>query len=148
MCALFFNGIIVNLYFWSWEKIDALNGRLDLEWVQELLLQFGPSIFFSYHVKNPGILRSRDCVCLVSLILQLYIYCPRQLKSVGYICILLLLYLSAQHEYWKSQKISLKVSRFWNKIVGSTSPKKRKNEFVFLSWRLGNTQNLILKFKF
>ena len=106
MCALFFNGIIVNLYFWSWEKIDALNGRLDLEWVQELLLQFGPSIFFSYHVKNPGIFRSRDCVCLVSLILQLYIYCPRQLKSVGYICILLLLYLSAQHEYWKSQKKS------------------------------------------
>ena len=29
-----------------------------------------------------------------------------------------------------------------------TSPKKRTNEFVFLSWRLGNTWNLKSKFKF
>ena len=73
MCALFFNGIIVNLYFWSWEKIDALNGRLDLEWVQELLLQFGPSIFFSYHLKIPGFL-DPGIVCVSSHSFCSYIY--------------------------------------------------------------------------
>ena len=43
----------------------------------------------------------------------------------------------------------VKVSRSGNKSCrAETSPKKQTNEFVFLSWRLGNTWNLKSKFKF
>ena len=47
----------------------------------------------------------------------------------------------------KSMWYGIKVSRSRNKIVEPQLLLNQTNKFVFLSWWLGNTQNLILKFK-
>ena len=51
---------------------------------------------------------------------------------------------SLRHIFWAMKKMH---HTFWKKRP-FTSPKKRTYEFVFLSWRLGNTWNLNFDFKF
>ena len=49
-------------------------------------------------------------------------------------------HLQGRRKVWKSGG-HVKVSRSWNKIVEPvTSPKKQMEEFVFLSWRVGNKE--------